>query len=211
MLSCLILECVTSTPFSDFSREFRVLVSTATAGSERVLSPGTDVVLKVVRMAVNEQFSTPMPMLYPGSNATDPRPFASVDAMWRAFSDLAHNKTPAVNGGKHFSLPASSTGARSSAPSGPRSAGNGRGTAECRPSRPLGRRDRAILRLLCQLLIPPTIWLDKMPNCWPLEEHRYAEDFAVSTSFMTDHPPSGAASSRPPPAWLPSEKTGDTA
>ena len=34
-------------PFSDFSREVRALVPTAT-GSERVLSPGTGVVLKVV-------------------------------------------------------------------------------------------------------------------------------------------------------------------
>ena len=40
----------------DFSREFRVLVPTAT-GSKRVLSLGTDVVLEVVRVAVNEQFS----------------------------------------------------------------------------------------------------------------------------------------------------------
>ena len=34
-------------PFSDFSREFGVLVSSAT-GSERVLSQGTDLVLEVV-------------------------------------------------------------------------------------------------------------------------------------------------------------------
>ena len=58
-------------PFSYFSLEFRVLVS-AVMGSERVLSPGTDVVLEVVRMAVNEQFPTLMPTLYPGPKATDP-------------------------------------------------------------------------------------------------------------------------------------------
>ena len=96
-----IFEVCNGTPFSDFSREFRVLVSAVT-GSERVLSPGTDVVLEVVRMAVNEQFSTLMPTLYPGLKATDPRPYASVDAMWKAFSDLAHNKTPAVNGENIF-------------------------------------------------------------------------------------------------------------
>ena len=45
----------TGTPFCDFGREFRVLVSAAT-GSERTLAPGVDVVLEVVRMAVNEQF-----------------------------------------------------------------------------------------------------------------------------------------------------------
>ena len=55
-------EMCNGTCFSDFTREFRVLVSTAT-GSERVLSPGTDVLLEVFRMAVNEQFPTPMPAL----------------------------------------------------------------------------------------------------------------------------------------------------
>ena len=50
------------TPFYDISRDFRVLVSTLT-GSESVFSPGTDVVLEVVRMAVNEQFPTLMPVV----------------------------------------------------------------------------------------------------------------------------------------------------
>ena len=78
-------------------------------------------------MAVNEQFPTLTPTLYPGSKATDPRPYVLLDAtMWRAFSDLAYNKIPAVNGKKHFSLPVYSTGARSSAPSGPQPAGHGR-------------------------------------------------------------------------------------
>ena len=67
-------------------REFRVLVPTAT-GSERVLSPGTDVVLEVVRVAANEQVPALLPALYPGSKATDPRPYASLNAMWRAFCD----------------------------------------------------------------------------------------------------------------------------
>ena len=92
----------------------------------RFLSPGTDVVLEVVRVAANEQFPALLPALYPGSKATNPRPHASLDAMWEAFSDLAHSKTPAVNGEKHFSLPVSSTGSRSSAPSGPRPAVHGR-------------------------------------------------------------------------------------
>ena len=74
-------------PFSDFIREFRVLVPTAT-GSEHVLSPGTDVVLDVVRVAANEKLSALLPALNPGSKATEPRPYASSDAMWRAFSDL---------------------------------------------------------------------------------------------------------------------------
>ena len=52
-------------PFSDFSGEFRVLVPTATR-SGRVLSPGTDVVLEVVRVAANEQFPALLPALCPG-------------------------------------------------------------------------------------------------------------------------------------------------
>ena len=143
-----------------------MLVSAVT-GCERVLSPGTDVVLEVVRMAVKEQFPTLMPTLYPGSKATDPRPFTSLDAMWRAFNDLAHNKTPPVKGEKHFSLPVSSTRARPPTPSGPGPPGMGVAWAECRPSRLLGRRDRAIIRLLCQLLIPPTPGLTKYPTAGP--------------------------------------------
>ena len=57
-----------------------MLVSAVT-GSERTLAPGVDVVLEVVRMAVNEQFPTLMPTLYPGSMATDPKPYASLDKM----------------------------------------------------------------------------------------------------------------------------------
>ena len=87
----------TGTPFCDFSREFRVLVSAVT-GSERTLAPGVDVVLKVVRMAVNEQLPSLMPTLYPGSMATGPKPYASLDKMWKAFGDLSNNNTPAVNG-----------------------------------------------------------------------------------------------------------------
>ena len=73
-------------PFSDFTRKVRVLVPNAT-GSERVLSPGTDVVLEVLRVAANEKLSALTPALYPGSKETDPRPLASLDAIWRAFSD----------------------------------------------------------------------------------------------------------------------------
>ena len=70
----------------------------AVTGSERTLAPGVDVVLEVVRMAVNEQFPSLMPNLYPGSMATGPKPYASLDEMWKAFSDLSNNKTPAING-----------------------------------------------------------------------------------------------------------------
>ena len=75
--------------FLRFWREFRVLVSAVT-GTERTLAPGVDVVLEVVRMAVNEQFPSLMPTLYPGSMATGPKPHAS-DGMWKAFDDLSNN------------------------------------------------------------------------------------------------------------------------
>ena len=97
----------TGTPFRHFSREFRVLVPTVT-GIERTLAPGVNVVLDVVRMAVNEQFPSLMPTLYPCSMTTDPKPYASLDKMWKAFGDLANDKTRAVNGDNFFSLPVSS-------------------------------------------------------------------------------------------------------
>ena len=158
-------------------------------GSEHVFSPGTDVVLKkVVWMAVNEQFPTLMPTLYPGSKVTDPRPYASLDAMWRAFSNLAHNNTPAVNG-KIFSLPVSSTGAWSFSPSGPRPADHGRGQ---------GRVSSQSRSWQTGYSYHPTVmptddssdpWLDHTSNCRPLEEHHYTECFAVSASFKTDDRP----------------------
>ena len=46
-----------------------------------------------------------MPTLYPSDLATAPSPFVSIDAMWLAFQVLATNKTPALNGEKHYSLP----------------------------------------------------------------------------------------------------------
>ena len=32
-------------------------------------------------------------------------------------------------------------------------------------------------------------WIDKTSNCWPLEDHHYAEVFAVRATFKTDDPP----------------------
>ena len=52
---------------------FRLLVSTVTE-SEHALAPGTDVVMELVLMVVNERFPTLMPTLYPGLKATGPRP-----------------------------------------------------------------------------------------------------------------------------------------
>ena len=140
-------------------------------------------------MAVNEQFPTLTPTLYPVSKATDPRTYALLDAMWRAFSDLAHNKTPAVNGEKHFSLPVSSTGSRSSAPSRPRPTVHGRGQGRVpsqSPSWQTGSSHNPIVMPIADSTDPG---LDKKSNCWPLEEQHCAEVFAVSASFKTDNPP----------------------
>ena len=57
------------TPFCEFGREFRVVVSAAT-GTERALAPGAEIVLEVVRMAVNEPYPSLVPTLYPGEMAT---------------------------------------------------------------------------------------------------------------------------------------------
>ena len=139
------------TPFLDFKREFRLLVSTVT-GSGRVLSPRTDVVLEVVRMTVTQQFPTLMLTLYPGSKATDLRSYASLDAMWRAFSDLAPNKTPAANGAFfciYLFLRREHGHPRRG--SGPPIMSATR--AKCRPSRFCGRRDRTIVQLSCPSMI----------------------------------------------------------
>ena len=181
-------EMCNGMPFSDFSRLFRVLVPTAT-GSERVLSAGTDVVSEVVRVAANEQFPALPPALYPGSKATDPRPYASLDAMWRGFSGQAHNMTLAFEGETIFSLPVSSTGARSSAPSRPRPADHGRGQGRL-PSQSLswqtGSSHHSTVMPIDDSSDP---WLDHTSNCWPLDERHYADDFAVKASFKTDDPP----------------------
>ena len=145
-----------------FQSGVRLLVS-AVKGSERVLAPGVDVVLEVVRMAVNEEFPTLIPTLYPGSMATDPKPYASLGATWNAFNYLEHNKTPAVNGENIFSLPVSSTGARSSSLSGPRSTGHGRGQGR-EPSQSHYRRDRTIIPLFFQSMTPLTHCLTTHPT-----------------------------------------------
>ena len=105
----------------------------------------------------------------------------------KAFGDLANNKTPAVNGEKHLSLSVYSSGARSSAPSGPRPAGHGLGQGRV-PSQTLPWQTGSSHNPIVMSISDPTDpWIDHTLNCWPLEEH--AEVFAVSASFKTDDPP----------------------
>ena len=141
-------------------------------------------------MAVDGQFRTLMHTPYRDLKATFPRPFASVEAMWIAFSDMMRNKTPAVNGEKHFPLPVSSAGARSIAPLEPRPAELGRGLGPV-PSQSLSWQAGSCH---CPTIMPiddsSDHWFDQTSNCWALKEHRSAENFAVITWFKADHPPS---------------------
>ena len=84
-----------------------------------------------------------------------------------ALTTFLLNNTPAVNSEKHFFY----LFLRRER-SHPLRRGLGRpvmgvARAKRRPSRLLGRRDRAIIRLPCQLLIPPTPGLTKCPTAGP--------------------------------------------
>ena len=112
-------------------------------------------------MAVNEKFPTPMPTLCTGSKATDRRSYASLDAMWQAFSELAHIKTFAVNGEKRCSLPVPSTGSRSSAPSGPRPAVHGRGQGRVPSQSPFWLTGSNHIPIVMPIADSTDPWLDK--------------------------------------------------
>ena len=137
----------TRTPFCDFSREFRVLVSAVT-GSERTLAPGVDVVLEVVRM-VNEQFPSLMPTLYPGSMATGPKPYASLDKMWKAFGDLSNIRLLPSTATIFFLCLFLRRVCGHPPRRGPGPPVMGAARAECRLRRLHGRWGRAIIRLSC--------------------------------------------------------------
>ena len=111
-------------------------------------------------MVANEQFPALLTALYPGSKATDPRPYASLNAMWPAFSDKAHNKTRAVNGETFFFLSLFLRRERGHPlRRGPGPPITGAARAECRLSRFRGRRDRATIQLSCPSMIHLTLGL----------------------------------------------------
>ena len=62
--------------------------------TERVLAPGVEVVLEVVRMAVNEQYPSLMPTLYPEGYGIEA--VQHFERRWLAFQKLA-NITPVIN------------------------------------------------------------------------------------------------------------------
>ena len=131
------------TPVRDLSQAFCVVVSAAT-GTERVLAPGTEV-LEVVRMALNEQYPSLMPTLYPGVLATEPRPFGTLDAMWSAFQVLVDNRTPAINGDFFFPCLLRRRACGHPPRRGPDPLAMGAARAGRLPSRLHGRRVRAII------------------------------------------------------------------
>ena len=125
------------------------MLLSAVTGSERTLALGVDLVLEVVRMAVNKQFPSLMPTIFPSAMVTDPKPYASLNKMWIAFGDLANDKTPAVNG-NIFLLCLFLRRERGHPPRrGPGLPVMGAAREECRLRRLHGRRDRAIIRFSC--------------------------------------------------------------
>ena len=109
--------------------------------------------------------------------------------MWKAFSDSAKHKTPALNGDISCSLPVCSSGARASAPSGPRLAGHGRSQGRVLSQTPSWQTGSSYNPIVMSVNDPTDPWTDHTSKCWPLEEHQYLEVFAVCASFKTDDPP----------------------
>ena len=79
--------------------------------------------------------------------------------------------------------------ARSSAPSGPRPAGHGRGQGRVPSQTPSWQTGSSLHPIVMSINDPTDTWIDKTSNFWPLEDHHYAEVFAVRASFKTDDPP----------------------
>ena len=131
--------------------------------------------------------------------------------MVRPFCSFDVGKTPAVNGERFFSLPVSSSGVRPPAPSGPRPAGHGRGQSRGPSQTPSWQRGSSNNPIVMPVIDHTDPWTDKTSRCWPLEEHHYAEVFAVSASFKTDDPPLWSALLSPPRVAPPSAKIEDIA
>ena len=66
------------------------MIASAATGTELGSAPGVELVLEVVRMAVNVLYSRLMPTLNSRVLATEPRSFGTVDAIWFAFQNLTN-------------------------------------------------------------------------------------------------------------------------
>ena len=159
-------------------------------------------------MAVNEQLPTLMPTLYPGSMATDSKPYASFHKMWKAFGDSAKKTTPADNG-EILSLPVSPSGAWSSAPSGPRPAAYGHGQGRVTSQTPSWQTRSSHTLIFMSINDPTDPWIDHTRTAGPWRNSIMQRISPLVLYLRSRTLPSGSTSFRPPPAPRPSEKTGE--
>ena len=73
----------------------------------------------------------------------------------------------------------------------PASSGRGQGrTPSQSPARQTGSRSNPVMMNVSKSIPDCTDpWTDTSLNCWPLDEHHFAEVFAVCSSIQTDDPP----------------------
>ena len=124
------------TTFARFLQLYRVAVANASNYSN-LLAPDDSWIVEITRNKINEQYPSLAPLCFPGRLATDPRPYASLDSMWRAFDDLLGNKTPATNGSRFSALPSFDRLSLGSSSSQVRS--SGRASHTLRPASTSGR------------------------------------------------------------------------
>ena len=123
-----------------------------------------------------------------------------MDAMWLAFETLANNMTPAINGDIYIYIYISMCviacffdGCAVIHPVGAPAAISGRSQGRTLPQWPAwqtGPRNIPLVRNVhnsfLDCLDP---WLDTASNCWPLEDHHYAEVHAVCMPIQLEDPP----------------------
>ena len=119
-----------------------------------------------------------------------------MDAMWLALKTLANNKPPATNVEEYFSVPDSSNGARSPAPSRILPASNGHAQGRTPSQWPLWQTKsrKNPLAMHVNNTIPDCLdpWLDTSSNYWPVDEHPYATFTLSACPSRPTTLPSGA-------------------
>ena len=131
--------------------------------------------------------------------------------MWKAFSDLSNNKSPAINSDFFFLCLFLRRECGHPPRRGPGPLVMGAARAECRLRRHHGRWGRLIIRLSYLCLIPLTLGLITRPNAGPSKSIIMRRFLPFALRLRPTTLLSGAPFSRPPPAPLPSEKIGDIA
>jgi len=167
--------CVDGTPFSQYLRSFKLLVSSI-SGSERTLAPSSGMIIEIVRTSVCRQFPTLAPLLYPGEMATAVSPFSSVADMWAAFAFLSTNKTPAMAGSLYFSTVSSAHGSSQSRRSS-RSSGSSNQTND----RTGTQQNPIVLAVTPQS--PEDISFSSDYACWPATDADWGVVYSVTSNF----------------------------